>query len=193
MKNLIAILLLCLSSQAFAVKVGDVNLDEKIRIGSSDLLLNGAGIRSKMVFKVYVSALYLGEKKNSAEAVLMDAGTKRVELHMLRHVEAGDFMDAFITAIKANHTTAEYVGILGRLVKFTHVFTVVGVVNKGDVITIDYLPGTDKDNGVTVVGVNGRERERIFGADFYHAMLKVWLGEKPVQDSLKKEMLGAAS
>lgn len=193
MKKLIAILLLCLSTQAFATKVGDVNLDEQVRVASSDLQLNGAGIRKKMVFKVYVAALYLGEKKNTAEAVLKDTGVKRVELHMLRRVDASEFMDAFITAIKANHTPAEFVPIMGRLIRFAHTFSIVGEVNKGDVITIDYLPNADNKNGVTVVKINDKERDKIVGADFYLAMLKIWLGDKPVQDSLKKEMLGDAS
>jgi hypothetical protein len=192
MKRVLAVLFLCLSTQAFAMKVADVKVEDKVRVNSAQLILNGAGVRSKMMFEVYVAALYLGEKKTSAAAVMSDTGTKRVALHMMRHVDAGDFMDAFIKAVKANHNPEEFVSLAGRFLKFTRVFTNVGVVDKGDVITLDYLPATESSKAITVVGVNGKERERMEGDDFYRALLRIWLGERPVQDDLKKEMLGAA-
>ncbi len=186
MKKLVAVLLLCLSAQALAVTVGGVALEEKARIGKSNLVLNGAGIRTKIIFKVYVAALYLGEKKGAADAVLADTGAKRVSLHMLRHVSAGDFMDAFNKAINANHTPEQYAALAARLMDFGRVFREVGEVDKGAVILIDYLP----ESAETLLTVNGKERVRIKGADFYAAMLKIWLGKNPVQDSLKKAMLG---
>lgn len=191
MNKLVAVLLLCLSTQAFAMKVAGIKVEDKARVDSTMLRLNGAGLRSKLIVDIYVAALYMGEKKSTADAVLADAGPKRVALHMMRHVEAGDFMEAFIKAVKANHNPEEFVSLAGRFLKFTRVFTNVGVVEKGDVITLDYLPGADKASAITVVGVNGKERERMQGEDFYRALLKIWLGENPVQDDLKKELLGA--
>ncbi len=185
MKNLIAIIMLCLPMQAFALKVSGVEVPEKVRVESSDLVLNGAGTRTKLVFKVYVAALYLGEKKGTAEDVLADGKPKRVELHMLRHVDAGEFMEAFRKGITANLTAEEFVPLSIRFLQFTKVFTSVGKVEEGSVITLDYLPGVG-----TVVGVDGKERWRVEGFDFYRGLLKIWLGSKPVQDDLKKSLLG---
>jgi hypothetical protein len=185
MKKVIAILLLCLSTQAFAMTVGGVKLADKIHLGKNDLILNGAGLRTKYILSIYVGALYLKDKEVTAEAVLADTGAKRVELHILHHLSAGDFMEAFNKAIKENLTTEEYVAVAVRLLRFSTVFREVGEVEKGSLIFIDYLP----DDGM-VLTVNGKELTRIKGEDFYRAMLKIWMGNKPVQESLKKGMLG---
>jgi len=185
MKKFLVALLVCLSTQASAMMVGGEKLADKVRVGNSDLVLNGAGLRTKFILNIYVGALYLGTTKTTAEAVLADTGTKRVELHILHHLSAGDFMEAFNKAINANLTTDEYVAVSARLLNFSRVFRQVGEVEKGSVIILDYLP----DTGL-VLTVKGKELTRIQGEDFYRAMLKIWLGNKPVQDSLKKGMLG---
>jgi hypothetical protein len=57
---------------------------------------------------------------------------------------------------------------------------------KGMTITLDWLPGTG-----TQMGVDGRPTGApIAGEDFYQALLRIWLGPQPVQDDLKKALLG---
>ena len=186
MNKLIGILLLCLSAQVFGAAVGGVVLQDKVQVGTSTVVLNGAGIRSKVVFSIYVGALYLQQKQKGAEAVLADKGAKRISLHVLHRLSAGDFMEAFNKAINDNHTPQEYAPLAARLLRFGRVFREVGMVEKGSVIIMDYLPETD----MMVLTVNGKERERIPCADFYVAMMKIWLGKQPVQESLKRAMLG---
>jgi hypothetical protein len=39
--------------------------------------------------------------------------------------------------------------------------------------------------------VNGAPRGKpIAGEDFYRALLRIWIGDNPVQDDLKKALLG---
>jgi hypothetical protein len=186
MRKLLCALLLCLPLHASAATVGDVKLQDKITIDKKELVLNGAGMRTKVIFKVYVGALYLPQKISTSEGIFADKGPKRVELHMVRHVNAGDFMEAFNKAINANHTPEEYAPIAARLLHFGSVFREVGEVDKGAIIILDYIP----ESGLTILTVNGKEMTRIPGQDFYNALLKIWIGNKPVQESLKKEMLG---
>ena len=188
MKNFVGMMLLCLSAQAFAgtVTVGGVKLEDKISVDKKELVLNGAGMRSKVIFNIYVSALYLAQKRNTPEAIFADKGPKRVELHILRHLSAGDFMDAFNKAINANNTPEEYAPVAARLIRFGRSFREVGEVDKGSVIVLDFNPETN----MMMLTVNGKEITRIEGQDFYNAMLKIWLGKNPVQDNLKKAMLG---
>ncbi len=180
--------MLCLSAQAFAgtVTVGGVKLEDKITLDKRTLVLNGAGMRSKVIFNVYVSAMYLTQKRATPEGIFTDKGPKRVELHILRHLSASDFMDAFNKAINANHTPEEYAPVAARLIRFGRAFREVGEVDKGSIIILDYIPETN----MTLLTVNGKEILRIDGADFYTAMLKIWLGKNPVQDNLKRAMLG---
>ncbi len=186
MKRLIGILLLCLSAQTMAATVGGVILEEQIHVGNHNLVLNGAGIRTKVFFKIYVGALYLPQKTATPEGVFSTTGAKRVELHVLRHLTASDFMEAFNKAVNANNTPEEYAPIAARLVQFGRAFREVGEVDKGSVIILDFVP----ESNLTLLTVNGKEIKRIPGADFYAALLRIWLGKNPVQDSLKKEMLG---
>ncbi|MBI3901394.1 MAG: chalcone isomerase family protein [Nitrosomonadales bacterium] len=185
MRKLIALFLLCLSAQTFAIEVAGVRLDDKAQVGNAALQLNGAGIRTKLIFKVYVGALYLGGKKHNAAAVLADAGAKRVTLHMLRELSSEKLLEAFDKGLAANNTAAELSALDARIKEFSAIFRLVNEVAKGDVIVIDYLPGEG-----TRVSVNGAEKGRVAGAEFNRALLKVWLGDEPVDEDLKKGMLG---
>ena len=63
----------------------------------------------------------------------------------------------------------------------------VGEAKKGDAVNIEYLP----DSG-TRITVNGQAKGApIVGEDFYNAVLRVWLGDKPADADLKKELLGS--
>ena len=184
-KILLVFCCVLLSWDASALEVGGVKLADSIHLGSRDLVLNGAGIRSKFVFDLYVAALYVGEKKNAADAVLSDAGEKRMALHLLRDISAETLSEAFNKAIKNNHSPAELTALDASLKQFSAIFATMSEVKKGDVITLDYLPA----NG-TQVGINGVAKGTVAGAAFNTALLKVWLGNKPAQDDLKKKLLG---
>lgn len=185
MKKLIALCLLCVSCQAFALEVAGVKLDDKAEVGNAALQLNGAGIRTKFFFKVYVGALYLGEKQRAAGAVLADAGAKRVTLHMLRELSSEKLLDAFDHGLAANNTSAELAALDARIKEFSAIFRTAKEVVKGDVITLDYVPGEG-----TRISINGTEKGRVAGAEFFRALLKVWLGDEPADEDLKKGMLG---
>lgn len=160
-------------------------LDDAAHSGSSNLVLNGAGVRSKFVFDLYVAALYLDTKKTSAAAVLTDTGDKRIALHLLRDISADHLLSAFKHAIENNHTREELKALQASLTQFEQVFNKVGEVRKGDIITMDY----QRDIG-TLVAVNGVAQGTIAGVAFNTALLKIWLGDKPAQQDLKLKLLG---
>jgi Chalcone isomerase-like len=185
-KAFIAALLLAVAAHADAMTIADKTLDDTARVGDQVLVLNGAGMRTKFFFQVYIGALYLRERVHTLGAVLADKGPKRIELYVMRHVGADRFVDAFRTSINNNLTPGEYRAVSARLARFEQGFAAIGAVDEDSVVLLDYLPHSDE----TVLTVNGKERVRIPGADFYGALLKVWLGDHPAQDSLKKAMLG---
>src|SRR5204863_312904 len=73
---------------ASAAEVGGVKLDDRVRVQTADLQLNGAGVRTRYFFDVYAIGLYLAEKKADPAAVVALPGNKRVAIHMLRDVGA---------------------------------------------------------------------------------------------------------
>ena len=184
-KILLLICCLFLSWNASALEVSGVRLADSIHLGNRDLVLNGAGLRTRFFFKVYVAALYLGEKTHAAEAALNQSGEKRVALHILRELSDEQMLHAFNEVMAANHTPAEMQALEPQLRELTAIFHAVGKVKDGDVVDLDYFP----DSGTQII-VNGVQRGNIPGAAFNRALFKIWLGDKPAQDDLKQKMLG---
>jgi len=175
---------------ASAAEVGGVKLEDKLRLMPTgpELVLNGAGIRTRVFFKVYVGALYLSEKKTAANDVLALAGPKRVAMNMLRDLTAQQLSEALVEAIANNSTAAEQTALKARVDELVASMNTLGEAKKGDVVVLDFLP----ESGTRFM-VNGQPRGKpIVGEDFYRALLRIWLGEKPVDDDLKKGMLGQA-
>jgi long-chain acyl-CoA synthetase len=135
--------------------------------------------------KVYVGALYLQQKKTTAEAVLADAGPKRVAMHMTREVAAERLYAGLDDGIKGNHAPEQVAKFGPQMRQFEAIFQSVKAARAGDVFLLDLLPG-----GGTRVIVNGQDKGTIPGDDFARALLRIWLGDNPVDGSLKRAMLG---
>ena len=174
-----------LTSPAFSVTIANIDIPEVISHSdqSTKLVLNGAGIRSKFIFDIYIGALYLEKKVSTAEAVYNQTGEKRVSMHFLyREVSKDKLVDGWNEGFENNLSKKDYIAIKPRLVDFNNMFT---TVKKGDVINIDFIPTTG-----TVVMINNKNMGTITGDDFYTALLKVWLGNDPADSNLKSAMLG---
>jgi len=176
---------LLLSWNVSALELAGVKLADRAQVGNASLQLNGAGIRTKLFFKIYVGALYLPQKQTSAEAIIADERERRIALHIVRELSGEKLLSAFNKAIKANHTPAELAALDGQLKQMAQIFDTVKEVKPGDVITLDYLPASG-----TQIGVNGTVRGTIAGAGFNRALLRIWLGDRPAQDDLKTGLLG---
>ncbi|MGC2165020.1 MAG: chalcone isomerase family protein [Gallionella sp.] len=186
MKNyLVAGLLFCLSASACASDAAWVEIANNVFLDRHNLQLNGAGVRTKLSLDVYIAALYLVEKKTTAEAVFADVGEKRIALHVLRGIGTGQMLGVFNEGIAANHNSSEISEMATQLAEFAEIFRRMKEVNKGDVIALDYLPGRG-----TWVSVNGALQGTIAGTAFYKTLMKIWLGEHPVQEDLKSKLLG---
>jgi hypothetical protein len=147
------------------------------------LQLNGAGIRKKFFVKVYVGALYLLQKADTTAGVVAQTGPKRVSMHILYgEVSRKKLVAGWNEGFANNHSEAELAGLAGRLETFNGLFE---TVHKGDVIALDYLPGEG-----TRVTIREQVKGTVPGKDFYDGLLRVWVGEKPATQSLKKAMLG---
>lgn len=180
--------LVCLAAVASAAEVGGIKLDERTSLGASDLVLNGAGLRKRAFFKVYVAGLYLTEKRTSPQDVLALGGPKRVSITLLRNLSARELADALRDGIRENSSPEEQQAVKGRIDGLVADLLAVRQGRKGDVLTVDWLP----DAG-TLVALNGDVKgHAIPGDDVYQALLKVWLGDHPTSAGRKKALLGQA-
>ena len=124
----------------------------------------------------------------TAEAALAAPGPKRVRMTMMVEVESREFAKAFEKGMKRNLTPAEREALAERIERFDRTVLALGVLKKGDVVDLDWLPARG-----LVLSVNGRPRGEPFaGEAFYGAILKIFIGPDPVDNKLKAGLLGQA-
>lgn len=178
------VFLTTLSFSSQARQLGDVTLPDNVTLQGSDvkLQLNGIGYRTKFVFKIYVGALYTESTVSSREAVQALQGPKRVAMHMIYdEVARKKMVSAWNDGFEDNNSKEQLKKLQARLDTFVSYFP---DLKEGDEILLDYVP-----NIGTRVTIKGKEKGVIEGADFYAAVLDVWLGEDPADEGLKDAML----
>jgi len=180
------VLLVCATSYALAAEVAGIKFDDSAKVAGKDLKLNGLGLRTKIVFKVYAAGLYLPEKSKNVAEIMKQEGPRRVTLVMMRDVSSEDFGAAYMKGLNDNVDMAEKSKIVTQLSKVGEMFASMQGLKKGDVLTLDWVPGAG-----SVYTLNGKKiGETIPELDYYNAMLRIWLGDKPVDSSLKAALLG---
>jgi len=155
---------------------------------STGLVLNGEATRTVWGFEVYKIRLYLHEIMREAEKIMgAKEYPKRIEITMMRPVDEAQFSSTVQENIDNNFTAGEKEKFAGQLSEFLGCFNNGADLKPGNVITIDYAPAAG-----TVVKLDGRTLDTIPGADFYHTLLRLWIG-KPLQKSIKDGLVGTAS
>src|SRR6202165_3805685 len=168
---------------ALAAEVGGVRLDDKVSMGAQELVLNGAGVRTRVVFKVYVASLYLPQKAADLAGVLSKS-PRRIQLNILRTLSGDQLVDALNEGLAENNTAAELAAVKPQVEALATIMKSFKEVKEKEVVTLDFV------DGATRIGLNGGAKGNIGGDAFNQALTKVWLGEKPVQADLKKSLLG---
>src|ERR1700681_4012161 len=181
--KLVGMLVVMLAAVAVAAEVAGVRLDDKLSVGAQELVLNGAGVRTRVVFKVYVASLYLPQKATELAAVLAKS-PRRIQLNLLRTLSADQLVEALNEGLAENNTTAELAAVKPQVEALATIMKSLMEVREKDVITLDFA------DGATRIGLNGEAKGNIGGDAFNQALTKVWLGERPVQADLKKSLLG---
>jgi hypothetical protein len=178
---LAALLSLAVVSPAFAREVAGVTLPDTTTVEGKTLKLNGMGLRTKVVFKVYVAGLYLETPSKDAGAVISSDQVKQMQLSLLRGLDHSKITEAISEGFEKNSKAS-----LGALkVRLDRLNSMIPNVEKGDQIVLTYVPGKG-----TVVSAKNVEKGVIEGTDFADALFSVWLGPQPVQEDLKKRLLG---
>ncbi|PWV63224.1 chalcone isomerase family protein [Plasticicumulans acidivorans] len=169
---------------ALPAELAGVTLAPTVSLDGRTLILNGAGIRTRFLFKVYVAGLYLSQPSDEAVRVLDSREPRRIELRMLRELDADTLFAALESGLRANLTAAELAGFAPRIAELDEIFRRVGKAASGDRITLDV-----DARGVTI-SVNEQRQGRLDDAAFARALLSIWLGAHPVDSALKRALLG---
>jgi Chalcone isomerase-like len=156
------------------------------RVAGQELHLNGTGVRAVAWFKGYAAGLYVPQKLQSPEALMAQSGAKRLQLRMLQDVPPAEFVKALRRGMERNTAQAQQAGLHDRVERFAMLIHGVGKVKKGDVVDLDL----DPDRGL-LFSLNGTLRgDAIPGVDFYTALLRAFIGDKPYDERMKAGLLG---
>jgi hypothetical protein len=172
---------------AQAVVVEGARYESTVLLGGERLVLNGVGVRRRFVFDIYAGGLYVPQRASRTEELVTQPGPKRVALRFLRDVDGELFVTSLHNGLKANHSESELARWKPQVDALTRTIQTIALARRGDSVNFEYTP----EDG-TRVTVNGVTRGPLIpGADFYAAVLRVWLGETPADAGLKKGMLGS--
>jgi len=181
MKRLLAILVgMAVAASALAGEAAGVKMPDTATVEGKTLKLNGIGLRKKMLFKVYVAALYVETPSQDAATLIRSDQVKSITLHILRSLDGAQIGEAISDGFW--HNSKEKMSELNdRLQKLIGMFP---AVTNGDEIVLTYVPG----KGLSVTA-KGKAMGTLEGKDFADALFGVWLGANPVQEDLKAALL----
>jgi hypothetical protein len=167
-------------------KIAGVSFERRLSLLGKDLRLNGVGVRAVAWFKGYAAALYLTNKAGTADQAVATPGPKRLVLRMLREVPSVEFVKAFRQGMARNSPEDSHPKMAARIDSFADAVAAIGTVREGDVVNLDFDPTRG-----TLFTLNGTQRgEAIAGEDFYAALLRAFVGDKPYDEKLKAGLLG---
>jgi hypothetical protein len=155
-------------------------------VAGTKLQLNGAGIRYKGPFKVYVGDLYTTKKVRSLDELTAAPGPKRLSMTFLRDIEAGPFGKLLTRGVEDNVPKAEMSKLVPGLIRMSEIFTVNKNLLPGETVTIDWIPGT----GMVITAKGKVQGEPFKEPEFYKAIMSIWFGPVPADFNLKDALLG---
>jgi hypothetical protein len=178
------IALLFLSSAAMAQQdVGGVKVPETRTYENQKLNLNGAGVRDKWFMDLYVISLYLMEKDQDEERIMIeDEKLQALHLDIISNMITSEKMQKSIHEGFEKSTQGNTGPIEGEIGRFIACFK--EEIQNGDSFDLVYTPF-----GVKVYK-NNRLVDTIEGEEFKEKLFGIWLGEEPVDDRLKADLLG---
>ena len=182
MPNLKALILLILFMATSPILSAEPNFPEKQTFAGQELALNGKGIRTKLFFKLYTAGLYLPAKNVDAKAILQGNQPMALRMEITSAMITSKTMQSAVTDGFKSATADHLPALQQRIDQLTELFKT--EINKGDIYDFVYRPQN------LLIIKNGKQTGVIQGADFKQAFYGIWLGDKPVQADLKKQLLG---
>lgn len=179
----LAALLACVPATVHALDVSGVHLEDRITLDGAQLVLNGAGVRHVTIFgiEVYVAGLYVPSRTSDVAQILRADQPRQILLVMKRDVGHDQIGPAFRDAA-ANAAGSRAASLRSELDAFG---AWIPAMRAGDRFTVSYTPAAD-----LVVTSDGAPTTFRGSAELADAVFRMWIGERPVEDSLRAGLLG---
>jgi len=180
-------LLFLAATNVHAAELEGVKLEDQIRVDGQELQLNGIALRTRLFWKVYVGGLYFGKKVFTPQDALDAKGAKRVIFVMMRQATAEQFVESIEEGLRDNNTPEDLARVKPQTDALFAMIRNVGQARKGMRIVLDYAPSA---RGTTLFVDGVAQGPPMVGEDFNRILLRIWLGDNPPQEDLKRALLG---
>lgn len=164
-----------------ALTISDTQIKDTLSFEGQNLLLNGAGIRTKVFFKVYIGALYVSSKTKDADAIIDSATPRIIELTFLRAVDG----EKISTAFREGFTKNCIARCEELKPKIEELAKAVPAIKQGQLLQI-----TATKEGVSL-SLDGKSMAQVKAQDLGKEMTRIFIGKNPPTEDLKKGLLGA--
>lgn len=168
-----------------ATEISGVKVEDSATVAGTRLQLNGAGIRYKGPFKVYVGELHTTKKIGSLEELVAAPGPKRLTMTFVREIEAGPFGKLLTRGVEDNVPRNELSKLVPGLIRMSDIFSANKVLVPGDKVILDWIPGT----GMVITAKGKVQGEPFKEPEFYKAIMSIWFGPVPADFKLKEALL----
>ena len=174
------------ATAAVAVELAGVKVEDAVTVSGTKLQLNGAGIRYKGPFKVYVGDLYTTRRVSSLDDLIAAPGPKPLPMTFLRDINSAEFGKLLTRGMEDNVSKQELSKIIPGMIKMGDIFAANKSFAPGDVCSLEWDPA----KGLSVYAKGKLQAEPFKDPAFYRALMSIWFGNTPADWKLKDELLG---
>lgn len=176
----------CVPSWVRAAEAQPALIAPSTQVAGQHLQLNGTGISTRMLFKIYTVGLYLRDQRRTTEAVLSSDGPRRLVIRLMRDITAEEF-EAEVLAKLAQDITRMDARVAEQMSGLSQALVhLPSGLRRGDLLTLDLIPGT----GTVIEHNRRRVLQPLPDMAFYNTLLNFWLGEQAADPQLKTALLG---
>ncbi len=190
MKKILLALTFLLSLQFSTVsaqtqlEVNGVTVPRKIEVQNKTMQLNGAGGRSKMWLEVYVQALYLTQLSQDPKFIIDSDTEMAIRIEITSSMVSSNKLTKAMNAGFEKSAGSNLEELRPRIEQFKTLLS--DPITEKDVFVLWYNPFDQTVNVIKNEVVKGK----VPGFDFKKALFGIWLSDKPVDEALKKHLLG---
>lgn len=188
LRTLMMTLLLTTALPLWAITIENVDVPEVVpaTADSPEMILRGASVRRVYGFvEVYVGALYLTNNAfDDKEIIRLDDPRRMVFYVTSERVSARRFTNAIQEGLAINISKDEMAAMSERVNQLVSLFDHKFVA--GTVGYIEWVPDLQESRIV----IDNSVRGTVPGKDLNDALLKIWIGDHPVSERFKEEVLG---
>lgn len=177
------------AGQAQAARLEGQHFDDTVVVGDRTLQLNGLGLRGVAWIKAFVAGLYVAAPSRDPGQLMAMQGPKRLRLKLMLEAPSKELSKAIAKGVRRNESPTVQSQLSERLAVFVGLVDGLGTLRQGDALDLDFVPGV----GAQLLRNGKPVGQPVAGEDFFRAILKIFIGERPVDQRMKEGMLRGRS